>query len=379
MPNIKTKTTVKDIKVLDKSATLAKNLKNNVISLKEKAEETQQSTHDTPHAYATDKASENAKEVASVMAYKAEHFGGNSTKKVYNDIKAFRKNRKVGKFADNTIKTVSKGTIKTTQKSVKTAEKTSKATIKTTQHAVKTTAKTAQATVKASQKATQTAKVAAKATAQTAKTVVKATVTTVKSIIASIKGLIALIAAGGWIAVIILLVICMIALIISSPFGIFGCGGANGTPTITEIIATVNSEWDTKIEQLITDAGDINETIITINSTVVTSAHIQNWADVLSVYSVKTCTGDDPADVAELDSNRISILKSVFNDMNTVTSKTEEATDEHNNAIRKVTIEITSKNYNDMISKYNFNAEQQEILRELMSMENRSLWQQIIG
>jgi hypothetical protein len=42
----------------------------------------------------------------------------------------------------------------------------------------------------------------------------------------------------------------MIALIISSPFGIFGGGGANGTPTVTVVIGTVNSEWDTKIEQI---------------------------------------------------------------------------------------------------------------------------------
>ncbi len=379
MSDIKTRNVVKDIKVLDKGAELSKNVKDAFVRTKDKAEETQQSTHDTLHTYATDKASENAKEVASVTAYKADHFGRNSTKKVYNDIKAFRKNRKVGKVADNTIKTVSKGTIKKAQKSVKTAEKTSKATIKTTQQAIKTTAKTVQATIKASQKAAQTAKVAAKATAQVAKTVVKATITTVKAIIASIKGLITLIAAVGWVAVVVILVICLVAFIFSSPFGIFSGGGANGTPTITEIIAKVNSEWDTKIEQLKTDAGEIDKTVITINGAEVTYTRVQNWADVLSVYSVKTSTGDNPIDVVEMDTNRISILKTVFNDMNTITSKTEEITDKDNKTIKKLTIEITSKNYIDMISLYNFNAEQQKMLRELMSDENRSLWQQITG
>ena len=168
------------------------------------------------------------------------------------------------------------------------------------------------------------------------------------------------------------------AFIIASPFAIFGGGGANGTPTVTEVIGTVNSEWDTKIEQLKTDTGDVDETVITINGTVVTATRVQNWADVLSVYSVKTSTGDVPVDVAELASNRISILKSVFNDMNTVTSKTEETTGEDNNVITKLTIEITSKNYNDMILKYNFNAEQQEMLREPMSEGNNLMWQQLI-
>ncbi len=52
-----------------------------------------------------------------------------------------------------------------------------------------------------------------------------------------------------------------------------------------------------------------------------------------------------------MDTNRISILKTVFNDMNTVTSKTEEVNDKDNKAINKLTIEITSKNYNDMKGK----------------------------
>ena len=354
-------------------------MKDAFVRTKDKAEETQQSTHDTPHAYATDKASENAKEVASVTAYKVEHFGRNSTKKVYNDIKAFRKNRKVGKVADNTIKTVSKGTIKTTQKSVKTAEKTARATIKTSQQTTKVVARSAQTTAKATKVAIQSARIAAKAAAQATKTAIKATITAVKAMIVAIKGLVAIVAAGGWVAVVVILVICLVAFIIASPFAIFGGGGANGTPTVTEVIGTVNSEWDTKIEQLKTDAGDVDETVITINGAVVLSARVQNWADVLSVYSVKTSTGDNPTDVVEMDTNRISILKTVYNDTNTVTSKTEETTDEDNNSITKLFIEITSKNYNDMISKYNFNAEQQEMLMELMSDENRSMWRQIIG
>ena len=107
------------------------------------------------------------------------------------------------------------------------------------------------------------------------------------------------------------------------------------------------------------------------NGTEATSTRVQNWSDVLSVFSVKTSTGESSADVAELDNNRISIIKTIFADMNTVTSKTEEITDADNNTIAKLTIEITSKNYTDIILQYNFNTEQQEMLRELMSDENR--------
>ncbi len=44
-------------------------MKDAFVRTKDKAEETQQSAHDTPHAYATDKASENAKEIASVQNF----------------------------------------------------------------------------------------------------------------------------------------------------------------------------------------------------------------------------------------------------------------------------------------------------------------------
>lgn len=227
--------------------------------------------------------------------------------------------------------------------------------------------------------AAQAARVASKVAVQAAKTAVKATIVTVKAIIAAIKGLTTLIVAGGWIAVVVILVICLGAFISASPFAIFGGGGANGTPTITEVIATVNGEWEAKINQLKANAGTVDTTIINLNGTEVTSVLIQNWADVLSVFAVKTSTGENPADVAELDNNRISIIKSVFADMNTVTSKTEKSTDNYGNTIAKLTIEITSKNYTDIISKYNFNAQQQGMLRELMSDENRSLWRAITG
>jgi hypothetical protein len=283
------------------------------------------------------------------------------------------------KATGKSVKTTAKGTIKTTQKSIKTAGKTAKATIKTSQQAAKAAVKTVQTTAKSTKMMIQSARVTAKVAAVTAKATVKAIVLAVKTTIAAVKGLVSLIVAGGWVAVVIILIICMAAMIFASPFGISSGGGENGTPTIKEVITTVNSEWDTKIEHLKTDTGDVDETVITINGTVVNSVHVQNWADVLSVYSVITSTRENPTDVGALDSNRISILKSVFNDMNTVTIKTEETTDKNHNTITKLTIEIASKNYSGMISKYNLNVEQQEMLRELMSEGNMSMWQTITG
>ena len=50
------------------------------------------------------------------------------------------------------------------------------------------------------------------------KAAVRVTIAAVKATIAAVKGLIAAIAAGGWVAVVIILLICLIALIVGSCF-----------------------------------------------------------------------------------------------------------------------------------------------------------------
>ena len=62
--------------------------------------------------------------------------------------------------------------------------------------------------MKASQKAAQAAKAAAKATVAGVKAAVKAPIAAVKAIIAATKALVAAIAAGGWVAVAVIVVIC---------------------------------------------------------------------------------------------------------------------------------------------------------------------------
>jgi hypothetical protein len=388
---IKTRDIVKDIKVVDKAGNVADRMKNAYIRTKYEAQYTQQSEHNSPSEYATDNATRGAEKSIYKTGHQVKRQTGeiiDKAKEVRNTQRATEKTIKTAPKLEKTIKqsekstgkaakTTAKATIKTTQRTIKTAGKTAKATIKTSEQAAKAAAKTVQITAKATKVMIQSARVAAKAAVVTAKATVKGIAVAVKATIAAVKGLVSLIVAGGWVAVVIILIICMAAMIFASPFGILSGSVENGTPTIKEVISTVNSEWDTKIEQLKTDAGDVDETVISINDTVVTSVHVQNWADILSVYSVKTSTEENPIDVVALDINRISVLKSVFNDMNTVTSKIEETTDKDYNVIKKLTIEITSKNYNDIIFKYSFNTEQQEILRELMSEGNKKMWQQL--
>lgn len=134
-----------------------------------------------------------------------------------------------------TVKTAAKGTVKSAEKSVKTAQATSKAAIKTTETSVKTAQAAAKASVKATQRAAQAAKATAKATAEATKAAVRATIAAVKAIIAGTKALISAIIAGGWVAVVIILIIVQFGCAVS----LFGGGGNSNsyTPVSAEVEA----------------------------------------------------------------------------------------------------------------------------------------------
>ena len=79
---------------------------------------------------------------------------------------------------------------------------------------LKAPGQTAKASIKASQKAAMMLKRAAQAAIKLAKVAIKATVEAVKATIAILKETIAIIIAGGWVAVLIILIICMAAVVI---------------------------------------------------------------------------------------------------------------------------------------------------------------------
>lgn len=137
--------------------------------------------------------------------------------------------------AGKTVKTAAKGTVKTTERTVKTAQATSKAAIKTTENSVKTAQAAAKASAKAAQKAAQAAKATAKATAEATKATVRATIAAVRAIIAGTKALIAALVAGGWIAIVIILIVVLLGCAVS----IFGGGGNSNsyTPVSAEVEA----------------------------------------------------------------------------------------------------------------------------------------------
>ncbi|MGO5083512.1 lysozyme family protein [Oliverpabstia intestinalis] len=136
------------------------------------------------------------------------------------------------------IKTADRGRkgIRQTAKSTgKATVKSAKGTVKTTQRSIKTAEQTARTTVKTTQVTAQAAKAAARKSAEAAKATAKATVSAVKAIIAGTKALITALLAGGWIAVVIILIIVLLGCAVS----LFGGGSSSNsyTPVNAEVEA----------------------------------------------------------------------------------------------------------------------------------------------
>ena len=283
------------------------------------------------------------------------------------------------------------------QKAVKTASRSMKSVkngtkgIKTAQQSAKTAQQTAKAAAKASQKAAQAARTAARATVTGIRAAARVTVAAVKATIAAVKGLVAAIAAGGWVAVVIILLICLIALIVGSCFGLFFGSDSTGTGTsVTQAVATLNGEYQAHIQEIgNTTAHDRQE--ITSNDGVLSI----NWEDVLAVFSAKVTGAENGSQVASLDDAQVEELRNIMWEMNAVASSTRteshevevtEVDEDRKETTRTETvtetileISITHKTPEEMAQQYRFNARQNEYLALMSEPENQNLWAELLG
>ena len=292
------------------------------------------------------------------------------------------KPQKVVKTAGRSVKS-----LKQSVKGIKTAQRSAKA----AQQAAKAAQKTAQATAKAAQKAAQAAKATAKATIAGVKAAVRVTIAAVKATIAAVKGLIAAIAAGGWVAVVIILLICLIALIVGSCFGLFFGSDSTGTGTsVTQAVTTLNGEFQAHIQE-IEDSNSHDRVEFTSNDGVLSI----NWEDVLAVFSAKVTGAEDGAQVASLDDTQVQQMRDIMWEMNAVSSSTR--TESHEVEVTEVgedgkettrtetvtetilEISLTHKTAEEMAQQYQFNARQNEYLALMSEPENRNLWAELLG
>lgn len=199
-----------------------------------------------------------------------------------------------------------------------------------------------------------------------------------RSIIAAAQSLLAAIAAGGSTVVAMVLVICLIGLLIVSPFGIFFSGEDSGTGyTMPEAVSVLNGEFAARIEQI--KAENLYDELDMDNAG--SAAMISNWRDVLAVYAVRTTTDNaSPDEVATLTEEKMEILREIFWDMNTITYWTEivpGGKDEADTVILHIT--VTIKTHLQMADEHQFNTEQRRLLEELMQPKYQELFMVLTG
>ena len=441
---IKTRVAEKGIKSIDKAAVASERMKEAYIRTRDKADHSLYAEESSPGEYASDRLSSGVDSVTHEVIHQFDKQGRKGIKTTKENISKVKENiqkrkaaaeqpkkqaekqaaRKTRQAADKisepvrtlrqergavktldrgkkSIKTVdrgrktikqasstAKGTVKTASKSIKTAEKTAKASIKTTQQAAKAAQRTAQATARAAKATAHAARAAARAAVAAAKVAaVKATVAAVKAIIAATKALIAAIAAGGWIAVLVIVIICLIGLLIGSCFGIFFSGEDSGSGyTMQNVVQEINDDYQQQID---TTKANLSHDVLEM------SGSRAVWPEVLAVYAVKTTTDpDNPQEVATMDDSKKAILTDIFWEMNQISSRTEtrtetvitETDDGNGNIVETETtvtqtylyITVSHKTAEEMAAQYGFDEEQKEQLAELLDEENRSLWSAVL-
>ena len=405
----------KALKTADNLGIATEKAKGIALKAKEKVSENVSDNSESPVNYAIDKVQDNVESLSEDAVYLFNQQGKKSvnetvksTKKLEQSIEEVRARRKIKKdkrkvnnpdrytpkAPDDTVKTdniVSKNEPKNTQNKVRSASsiktKETVSAVKSQQPIIKASKQSAKDTAKAINKSSQIAKETAKQSAKGAKKAARATKRAIKAMIESTKALVNAIIAGGWVSVVIIILISLVAALCSSFYGIFFSSETSQSGmNITSVIQQINNEFDDKIDEIKSSGSFDGVEVIGSRS---------NWKDVLSIYAVKTTTDENnPMEVATVDENKKSILSSIFWDMNNISKSvetrtetiTKESTDEQGNKIettkqvekKYIVITLSGKTAEDMSVSYSFNDTQKKYLAELKSDKNNKLWASLI-
>ncbi|WP_285946471.1 NlpC/P60 family protein [Thomasclavelia cocleata] len=419
MRDIKTRDKVNQtVKTLDRAAIVADKFRNATVKSKEVAEHTQTADETSPEEYAVNLVSDKSRTVLNRTAVKFNEKGKQSVVETKRNIQHFRSvqtaktmrrhrtdnkpsaspdlnvSDKGGKYDIKTRESIKKANTKPVIKDIKGADKT----IKTVNHSVNQTVKSSSDTARksyiSSKQSAKTAKKSAEAakksfekSAKTMKEVAKHTKKIVKGIIEGAKAVVNAIIAGGWLSVVIIIILCLVGALASSFYGIFfSTETSESGMNISTVIQEINSDYDNRIDEL-KASGSYDS--VEINGSK------SNWKDVLSIYAVKTTTDpNNPMEIATFDDTKKSILSNIFWNMNSIDSKTETrtetkettSTDENGEevvtteevTIKVLIITINGKTANETAADYSFNKKQKEYLAELMDESNDKLWASII-
>ena len=259
--------------------------------------------------------------------------------------------------------------------------------------------KTAQAAVQADRAATvQTVHTTARSrqmvqqAAESMQKVSAAVKSAIRWAVESLKALITATAAAGSVALLVVLLVCMIALVAGSAYGIFFAAEAPGEGAMTaqDAVALLTEEYRDRLEDISRSVPHDREEI-TANDDVY---YIQ-WQNVLAVFSAATAGDANGMSVSFIEESQLDALRQTMWDMNEITyfTYTEEIEvpvenppddEKEEPQTRTVTrtvlvISLEHKTPEEMRQEYHMTSRQEESLTLLCDPDTEQLWGELLG
>lgn len=262
------------------------------------------------------------------------------------------------------------------------------------QKQLRTAANTARKEKQARQAAQRTQKMiyraqqAAREGAEAAKKVISAIRSATRHLLAALQSLVAALIAGGWVSVFVILLICLIALVAGSAYGIFFAAEPpdENAISVQEAVEQLTEEYRDRLEE-IENSVEYDRQEIESND----GSYAIAWQDVLAVFASQTAGDANGAAVAYLDEDNVDCLRTVLWDMNELdwrtesqTSEVEQTNDEDESETTAITetvliIELTHHTPEEMREIYHFTDRQNEYLTLLSGEDTATLWGELLG
>lgn len=343
---IKTRESLQDIRVFDKTKDLSERTR---IGIGELSKNTESSQGSSANDYASNFVSEKAERIGKISTYAADRAGQMSVRETQKNISNLKnrphrvKKPKTKANVPKQLKSAGKNTVKTSERIKQTAKRLCKGVVK----------------------------------------VAKAVVSAVKVMIAATKSIVAAIVAGGWVAVVVILVICLVAAIAGSVYAIFIPPAEDSDMTLQGTVNMIENEYYETRDQMISEYD---------YDVIHYSGELAPWKEMIAVCAVKlNLDTENPTELATFDENKAETLRQVFWDMNRIQIHTEVVdevrittfVDENGNVSTVETVVEIVHLYVDtditsivkLCEIYGFTEVQHEMLAELLSDENDLMWE----
>ena len=342
----------KGIKQIDKSKIAAEKQKENIVDIKEKTSEITNKTDETVYEYANNRLSSGIKDVPNyTIAFNKQ--GKKSfieTKK--NAIKV-KENVSIEKIRDK---------VSSVKKKASKVNKIRKNGIGKYIKNKREVKRKINSTLTMKQKITNRIK----NTYKGIKTTIKVFVKSIRAIIKATQALVNLLLAGGWVAFLIIILLCLVGALVGSIYGVFFINEKlDNDITMNMVISEINTDISNKVEEIKKNNPN-DECIINTN--------ISNWKEILAFYSVSN--NNDEGFI--FDDKAITEIKRLFWEFNAIEHNIKE--ENKDNKLRKILyINIKSKSLEEMENKYKLSLSQKEEIKELLDDEFNAMWSEVIG